>query len=337
VPAPAGALLAWAPRATGEIRIGGFDALGTAASPAAPGPVRAGLDVHDLAVAVTEAGVVLAWSEATEGGHGTRAAWLGGGGSAQHFELGPSVGAPPGSRGGLALAAQADGAMLLARGAAAACEADAPGPCAAFQFFRITPGGVRATGIPLAVPSPCDEQAAQLVLGPGRAASEAVGRFDYAICSRAAAGPKLTVFSIQPSPAYAMAEDVFAGCTPLGAGRFAGDASFVAGCGTSRRMATAPGGGESLLVRQLDRRGLVCRNGTATLALGDGWLGLNEPLGRLELLLGDDLAPPGARAVWAGAALLVARVDDAARIHVASYTCRGNALSEQGEVFDAGN
>jgi hypothetical protein len=287
--------------------------------------------------------VALAWSEAVaDAGRVARGAWVQLDGPVQSFELMPGGGGPPGSRGSLALAAQGQGALLFARGAETPCEGGAPDTCATFQFFRLSPSGARAAGIPLVVPSPCDEQAAQLVLVPGGTASgggagegDALGRFDYAVCSRGTSAG-LTVFSIQPSPAYAMAEEVFAGCTPLGAGRFAGEGGFVAACGPSRRMATAPGGGESLVVRDLDRRGLFCRNGAARVALGDGWLVLNEPMGHLELLLDENLAPRGARAVWAGTVLLVARADDAAQLHVSSYACRDDALVEQSNVFDAG-
>jgi hypothetical protein len=337
-PAPGGALLAWAPQSGGQIRLGGFATSGATAPPAAPGSVVSGLGVHDLTIAVTQAGVVLAWREAAPAGSVTRGAWLKTDGQTQPFELGPGAATPATSRGGLALAAQAESALLLARGAEAPCEANAPGPCHAFQFYRLSASGARATGVPLTVPGPCDEQAVQLVVAPGRGNGdgEALGRFDYAVCSRASTTPALTVFSIQPNPAYAMAEEVFAGCTPLGAGRFGGEAAFVAVCKGQRRLVTAPEGGQPLVVRDLDRRGLVCRNGAAALAFGSGWLGLNEPIGRLELLLDDDLAPPGSRAVWAGAALLVARLDAAAQLHVASYACRGNTLLEQAEVFDAG-
>jgi hypothetical protein len=335
-PAADGALLVWAPKDEGQLRWRRFDARGQGAeSEGASLPVGSGL--RDLSLVVTPAGAALAWREAEKASSSSRVAWVEPDGSARRFELGPGGGGPAGSRGSLALVAQGDGALLFARGAATPCEGGAPEPCAAFQFFRLSASGARATGVPLVVPSPCDEQAAQLVLVPGRTPNDtdALGRFDYAVCSRGA-GAGLTVFSIQPNPAYAMAQDVFAGCTPLGAGRFAGEGGFVAACGPSRRLATAPGGGESLVVRDLDRRGLVCRNGAAQLAFGSGWLGLNEPMGKLELLLDDALAPRGARAVWAGAALLVARVDDAAQLLVSSYACRDDVLVEESEVLDMG-
>lgn len=341
VPAADGALLAWAQDEGAQsegatIRWRRFDARGRP-SAAAGASLPAGPGVRDLAAAETEAGAALAWVEGARAGSTVRAGWVDPGGAARAFHLGPG-GGPVGSRGGLSLAPQGERALLFARAAEAPCDGSGPAPCAAFRFFLVAAGGARPSGVPLVVPSPCDEQAAQLVTAPGRGAggSEALGRFDYAVCSRATGRAGLTVFSIQPSPAYAMAEDAFAGCTPLGAGRFAGEGGFVAACGSSRRLASAPGGGESLIVRSLDRRGLVCRNGAAQLAFGSGWLSLNEPLGRLELLLDEDLAPTGARAAWAGAALLVARADDAAKLRVSTYSCRGDVLVESAESVDAG-
>lgn len=336
-PAAGGALLAWAPQHARQILRRRFDAEGVAA-PTGSGSLAVEREVVELALASTDAGEVLAWREGGEAGMLTRAAWLGPDGASQRFELG-SGGLVSAQRGAMSLGVRGNEALLFARAGDTPCEGGASEPCTSFQLHRLSANGTRPAGFPLAVPSPCESQAAQLVLAPGRApgSGEGIGRFDYAICSRAGTSRVLTVFSIQPSPAYAMAEDVFAGCTPLGAGRFAGQATFVADCGAIRRLATAPGGGESLVVRDLDPRGLICRQGAASLAFGGSWLALDEPLGQLQLLLGDDLAPPGARAVWTGAALLVARVDDAARLHVTRHVCSGNVLSERSEWSDVGD
>ena len=189
-------------------------------------------------------------------------------------------------------------------------------------------------GLSLAVPRPCTSHAAQLAprggsRGPG---ADEVGPFDYAVCSLAPASSALTIFSIRPSPAYAMAREVFAGCTPLGAARFAGDAAFVASCEGERRIARIDRESGELSVESLEPRGLVCGAAGASLRLGAGWLRPSEPLGGLELLLGEDLAPPGARAIWTGEALLVARWAADGTLALARHACRGAALVELGDA-----
>jgi len=144
------------------------------------------------------------------------------------------------------------------------------------------------------------------------------------------------VFSIQPNPAYAAAEEGLAGCAPLGAGRFGGEATFVGVCGGQRRSVSVPVEGGALVARNLEERGLICNAAGAMLRFGGGWLRPIEPLGRLELLLNDDLAPPGARAVWTGAALLVARALDG-RLSLSRYGCRGTQLVQLDALRDAGD
>jgi hypothetical protein len=133
-----------------------------------------------------------------------------------------------------------------------------------------------------------------------------------------------------------MAEEVFAGCTPLGAARFAGDAAFVASCAGERRWARIDHDTGTLRVETLEPRGLVCGAAGANVRLGAGWLRPSEPLGGLELLLGEDLAPEGSRAIWAGSALLVARPTPEGALALTRHVCRGAALVEVGDGPDAG-
>jgi hypothetical protein len=336
VPSNGGAVLAWAPGAGGVLRVTRFDAEGRAqpfASAAAALELSGvGEQAADMTASVAGDGVALAWSERMASGRRLRAAWVSPDGSSRSFELGGA--SPLGSiRGALALAGREDDALLLARGAEAPCTSSSDGACSEFRFFQISSDAARATGLSLSVPSPCDARSAQLIAP--RPSAGAVGRLDYAICSGVGPARALTVFSIQPSPAYAAAQEVFSGCTPLGAGRFAGDAVFVARCGSGRRLATVPADGGELAVQELDQRGLVCGAYGPTLRLGRMWLRPGEPLGDLELLLNDDLAPPGARAVWVGSALLVARLDEG-ELRVTRHACRGSSLVELGGVSDAG-
>jgi hypothetical protein len=338
VPSSSGAVLGWAPSGAGVLRVTRFDAEGRAqpfASAAAAVELRdIGARAADMAVSAGSEGVAVAWSETVASARRLRAAWVSPNGSSRSFELGEAAPLEV-TRGALALAGREGGALLLARGAAALCASPSDGTCSEFRFFQIHPDAALPTGLSLTVPSPCEARSAQLVAPRTSAGAAANGRFDYAICSGVGPARALTVFSIQPNPAYAAAEEVFAGCTPLGAGRFAGDAVFVARCGSGRRMATVPAEGGEIGVQDLDERGLVCGAHGPTLRLGRTWLRPGEPLGDLELLLNDDIAPHGARAVWAGSVLLVARLEEG-HLRLTRHACRGSSLVELQEAADAG-
>jgi hypothetical protein len=320
-PAPTGALLAWVRRGDARVQLEWLD--GSARLQGrprpAPGP-SVGLGVADLVAVATDSGVALAWSEASEaGGASARAAWVSADGAAQTHELGAASRAVVPSRGGLALAARGDGALVFARGADVACVDASDEACVAFNFFQLSAAGIAPAGIPLSVPSPCDSQAAQLNL-EYRGAGSPPGAFDYAVCSNVRGSSSLTIFSIRTSPAYAMSREAFTGCTPLGAARFGGQAAFVAACGKYRRLAMADARTGELDVQEGEERGLICRGGAALVRFGSTWLRLVEPLGRLELLLSEALSPPGSRAVWTGQALAVARIADA-KLVLSRYGC----------------
>ena len=336
VPTAGGAALVWAGGMPPALHLEPLDAAGHVLRHATS-TLASGEGVADVAVVARGGAHVIAWSEAAAGERRLRAAWVPESGPARRFELGAVGSDAPVARGGVALAASGQGARLFARGGPTACAAASAAPCRAFQFFAIEPDQARPLGLALAVPSPCASQAAQLVPGvSGRALPGGTAEpFEYAVCSAARDSPALTVFSIRPDPAYAMAEEVFAGCTPLGAARFAGAAAFVALCGSERRVARLARDAAGLSIEVLEPRGLVCGAAGANVRLGAGWLRLSEPMGGLELLLGEDLAPPGSRAVWTGSALLVARPTAAGELLLQRHACRGTALVELG-AEDAG-
>lgn len=338
-PSPDGAVLAWiGPR--GKLHVERFDAearrLHWAEAAGVTAPI-ASPSAADLVAAATEGGVALAWTEAGEAGGRVRAAWLAlASGAWRSDDLGPTRRPEPAGHGGLALAARGSDALLLARGDDTACASGAAdAACAAFGFFRLSAAGAEPAGVPLSVPRPCTAHAAQLVTGFDLERGGGPGAFDYAVCSGSGGRSALTVFSIRPSPAYAMADRVFDGCTPLGAGLFAGEAAFVAACDGGRRMATVDARRGALVEHGLEQRGLLCGADGARVRFGAGWLRPAEPLGHLELLLTEDLAPPGARAVWTGAALLVARVEDGG-LELSRHGCRGASLFDLGPPPDSG-
>jgi hypothetical protein len=334
-PAPGGAALAWAAAGGGGLQWMRFDANGNPVGGGARGQVAGvGAAVADLALAAIGSDLALAWSDKSAEAPMLRAAWFSSDGQSRTFELGASFPGEGASRGGLALVGRERGALLLARGLGAPCSDPRERECSAFHFFEIAADAARPTGLSLTVPNPCAAHSAQLVSAQRAPGGEA-GPFEYAICAGPAGASALTVFSIQPSPAYAAAEEALAGCTPLGAGRFGGEATFVGSCGGQRRSVSVSANGGALVARNLDERGLTCDAGGAVLPFGNRWLRPSEPLGRLELLLDDDWAPPGARAVWTGAALLVAHASDG-QLALRRYGCRNGQPLELDAPYDAG-
>jgi hypothetical protein len=334
-PTPGGAVLAWATAGSGRLQWMRFDADSQPVGEGALAPVgSAGTAVADLTLVAVGADLALAWSDASGARATLRAAWSSSDGAARTFELGASLPGDGALRGALALVGRERGALLLARGLEAPCSDARDRACSAFHFFEIAPDAARPTGLSLTVPNPCAAHSAQLVSARRTASGEA-GPFEYAICAGPEGASALTVFSIQQSPAYAAAEEALAGCAPLGAGRFGGEATFVATCGGERRSVSVPAAGGALIARNLDERGLSCNAGGALLRFGNGWLRPGEPLGGLELLLNDELAPAGARAVWTGAALLVAQASGG-RLLLRRFGCRHSQLIELEALRDAG-
>jgi hypothetical protein len=186
-PAPRGALLAWVRAGDARVQLERLGPAGRVEREPGPTPdLSAGHEVADLVAVATESGVALGWSEAGASAASTtaKAAWIPSDGAARAYELGPTSRAPVPSRGGLALAARGDGALVFARGTDIECVDASEDACVAFNFFQLSAAGVASAGIPLSVPSPCDGQAAQLNL-EYRGAGSSAGGFDYAVCSNA--------------------------------------------------------------------------------------------------------------------------------------------------------
>jgi hypothetical protein len=329
---PSGALLTWIESGTTTVSLARFDAEGVrigerSRRDIALGP---GAVAFDLSLSDSSAGPVSLWLERDGTGIRGRAAWL--------EQLGPAIELGSGwgtsaARGNVAVAARGQGALAVVRGEPKPCVDGSAGSCSELRFYTLEPGGGMAAGLTLAVPDACGVRAIQLVSGPGGGGEP--GRWDYAVCSTSPQRSIVTVFSIHPERQYALAERAFDGCTPLGAARFAGAASFFALCDGDRRMASAGEPDSPLHLQAVHERGLVCSRNAARLRFGSGWLRLTEPMGGLELVLDVDLAPAGARAVWTGAALLVARVE-AAALRIAKYVCSGSELRELANPLTAG-
>lgn len=329
-----GALLGWADASpAGALHLLRFapdgaqaPATGSAALPTAAGAA-------DLTLLEAPGGISVIWRAQSQPAL-ARGIWLDAAGRALSLDLGATWPAPDGARGNLALAVRGEGALALVRGPREACKdaAAASGasgepdePCFGFRFHQLSGGGAHSVGLGLHVPVPCEARAA-LLLSPAGSAEQ---RYHYAVCTRSDGQTVLTAFSIEPARSYAAAQQVLPGCQPLGAALFAGQPTFVAECGASRRLARFVEADAPFAVQSADVRGLVCvrePNGPrARVRLGEGWLELLGPQAQLELLLDAELAPPGSRAVWTGEALLVARAAGG-QLALDRYACTGKEL-----------
>jgi hypothetical protein len=320
-----GALLGWISSAPASVSLARFDAAGTLVGLVASSALEAASGARDVTLVEAETGAWMAWVDPGPGR--VRAAPIGGASAPRVLDLGLAwSGSSPEARGNLALGKRDRAVLALTRGAAAPCADVAWGECFGFQFYELSSDDARATGVPLSVPVPCAAQAAQLVAGPRSSARGAdSAAFEYAICTRAESGPVLTVFTIEPERQYAAAQRVLSGCVPLGAGRFEGESSFVAQCGSDRRMVTLVDSDRLPRERDISVRGVVCDGEQPRVRMGREWLGLTTPVDRLELLVGEDLAPPGARVAWTGRALLVVKAG-AAGLELSRYACQSSQL-----------
>jgi hypothetical protein len=289
---------------------------------------------RDLSIVATALGTFAIWREgqgATAVARGILAR------SAQdvRFELGSTWENARAARGNLALAARGDTALALVRGPEESCGDGNVGPCFGFRFYQLSAAGAHEMEFPLRVPAPCDSRSVMLVPVISTPPAGAPGpHLNYAVCTDARPGPQLTVFSIEPERSYAEAQRLFEGCTPLGAGVFAGQVSFVAECGGVRRLARLRSGDAAPELHQLDAPGLLCTAHGARLRLGEEWLALDLPSDRLELVLDAETSPAGSRAAWSGSALLVARVREG-ELQLSRFACSGSALQDLGNPLGA--
>jgi hypothetical protein len=299
--APDGAALVWAAR-DDRIRAQLLDANGVRRG--APKVVAQSAGVRELSAASRAARLGVAWL-ADHGGDPKVEAVLG---DAASGTFGPTAVLDDGdaalrnARGHVAAATAEDGRLLIFYRAKTEPCTDKPAlRCAQFGFRELDVGGPRVRGLPLSVPLACD-----VGLGGYVVAGE---RWYYAVCSQQTGALTTTIFSVQPEPMYASAVDTLAGCTPLGMGRLGADVIFAGRCGSARRGVRFSGVGEEPQALRLDVS-LLCKSDSVLLAAGanSGWSHrVAAPADRLELVLPADIAPDGARALWTGHALLVAR------------------------------
>lgn len=313
---PRGATLLWAPaaRAAGAVQKRELDAAGAFQAPSEVA-LASGVDgdVSDLTATWVGSRLGLAWLERKGPAARVRAAWAGA--SGVPFELGAAWSGPRTARGNVVMAARGDKALVFARGSEAPCIDPGQKGCFAFGFHELETGRAVATGLPMSVPVPCNDNSAALAV---------VGeRFHYGVCTESASRPVTTLFSIQHDPEYARADTLLEGCTPYGTFVWRGAAWLVAECEGGRRAARIGDDPQEFL--DLHGLHLECRSGRMRLRAPSLDLALDEPRSGLAPLLPPDVAPTGARAVWAGRALLVA-TSFADELRLTRRSCNGDRL-----------
>jgi hypothetical protein len=271
-------------------------------------------EVTDLAATAVGEALALAWVERERGKARAFGAFVGAH-PPRRVELGATVFPARAARGNVTLVKQRDAALAFARLAETSCVNPNERGCSAFELFTLSPEGAKTVGLPLVVPSPCADHSALLAV--------AGERFHYALCAGSEAEPRTTWFSIQPDPEYARADQVLAGCRPLAAFSWDGAAYLVGDCERGRRFARVPGGDERIEEGELDSAS--CDAGKLGVRLGERRLVFSEPRAGLHAFFDTETLPRGARAVWTGAALLVADAP-AARLSLSRFTCEGNVL-----------
>lgn len=315
----AGATLVWSPvkRESGALRKVELDAGGRFAGPASVAVDASAVsgDISDLTATWVKERLALAWVEREGAKARVRAAWAGSG--AAPFELGPAWSGPRTARGNVVIAARDDRALIFARGDQAACIDAGRHGCFTFEFHELTSGGLEKSGLPMSVPVPCADNSTELAV-VGR-------RFHYGVCTDTGERPVTTMFTIERDPDYARADPLLEGCTPAGTFVWQGAAWLIAECENGRRAVRLGARDEPAEYLDLHALRLECKHGAATIRAPSLDLLLDEPRSALAPLLPPNLAPPGARAVWAGRALVVGTTL-ADRVRLARYTCAGDAL-----------
>ncbi len=264
--------------------------------------------VTDLVAARLESGTALAWIERI-GGEARASATIAGAASAQVVDLGPAWHTQKMLRGNIALAPTGDEALVFARGPREACT-EGQRDCFGFGLHRITRQGVdNGRGLPLSVPVPCSQQSTHVAVRDGH--------WYYGVCTLHDSVPVTTLFRIQFDPEYAEAEQLMPGCRPRGLFEHEHRIWLSGDCAGKPRAASVEQNPETTM--DLSDVRFVCH--ARPLLEGTGFeLRLSQPRGALQDLVHEPWVSEGARAVWAGRALLVA-AQEGGQIRLTRYSC----------------
>jgi hypothetical protein len=193
------------------------------------------------------------------------------------------------------------------------CSTGSEERCASFGIRTLPTTGSANLRPHLVVPTPCERGIVGIAV--------ADGRWHYAICALDGVQQSVTVFSAQRDPAYAQAQELLAGCVPLGLSAI-GNAIWLAGsCGDRRASVHVRAVGVSQRPRDMHDATIRCEGQRPVLAGSSIRIALDEPSSRLAALLPSRVAPLGARAVWTGKALLVATAVGS-KLTLSRHRCR---------------
>ncbi|HZO13802.1 MAG TPA: hypothetical protein VFB62_11110, partial [Polyangiaceae bacterium] len=229
--------------------------------------------------------------------------------------LGPSEAVRVGRRGHVAVGVGRAGKLIaFHRGAREPCEYGKPEPCASFGMHELPGRGGEPTRPRLAVPKPCEGGVIGVVL--------AGEHLHYGVCAIDGAQASSTVFTTQPEPPYAQAQELLRGCTPLGMTALdSRDVWVVGSCSGKRTGVLLRGIDAASPMTDLSNVELRCEKERPILALAQNRV-LADPVAGIAPLLPTSLAPLGARAVWTGSALIVAH-PAAGELTLTRYRCVG--------------
>lgn len=302
VPTPFGASLAWVAGDRAQRELFVLD-LGRRGEPgrkafALTSVSSTGAEVSDLSYAFVTLDRAMVWVERLDDEPRAVAAFRSESGETKSFDLGVAHRAPPMARGNVALGVRRDGLVVFLRGKPERCVTTSETDCHGFRFHRFDGEQESSTSTTLSVPVPCDEAAARLV--------DTSPRWHYAVCTEVDGGPVLTVFSIQPDPEYASAEQFLHGCRPLGTVVTEERGAIIARCRTEHKLLHLFASDHDPHVELLRPSEPRCVDGRLRLRAGSWEVDTSKLRGDLRLLLPRDVAPADARAAWAGESLVIA-------------------------------
>jgi hypothetical protein len=318
-----GALLAWAAARArgGGIWLQRHDARGAARGPARrAAQTEAGGEVVELAAVAVAGRSGLAWVESTASESRTRALLLRADERTppEPTKLAAGTAVSAGSRAHLAIAASRGRLRVLYADAPTECVDRARSGCIGYGFSELGEGARPPSRPWLAVPEPCAHGM------PALAARD--DRLYYAVCSTRAGLPSTVAYSINVQTEYARADEVLGGCDPLGIVALDEGALLVGDCAGARRGVELTLAAQLPVERELNAREVACAGERMALRSGAFELPLRGARERLESLLPDAVAPPGARAVWTGSALLIAHPTPDG-LELVAYECKGGKMS----------
>jgi hypothetical protein len=298
-----------------------FDAHGDArGAPRRVAQTDAGGEVLELAATGIGKQLGAAWIESDASESRTRALLLAPSEAAPPEPTRIATGAPvtAASRSHLALSGTAEGRLrVLYADAPTKCVDPASGPCIGYGFREIGAGARALAGQWLAVPQPCAHGAPSLTARGDR--------LYYAVCASNDGQPRSVAYSINVQTEYARADEVLGGCDPLGMLALDDGALLVADCNGVRRAVELTLAARPPVERTLSEREVTCDGALPNVRAAELALPLTAPRERLESVLPDELAPPGARAVWTGHALLIAHPAPSG-IELVRLACRNGSL-----------